>query len=619
MIVIFSGYNQRAVIAFLRTLRKNNLEAFSIIASGQSDSILKTSYQDKVAYIRKIKHLDFPEIKYAVELIARAAGGKPLWIAPSTEAVNRFFLENRAVFESMGCMVPLPDRKVYEQVSDKEKFYGLCMENGIAVPKKRNAEGGFETPVIAKPKKYISSDGGIYAPAFLLTEQEYQDFIGTHRADDFDMLEFLQGGTSFYLLFYFSKKGEVYCSSQKNLVQQPGGKSMIAACCGDFHKKKEIVGPYECLLKKIGFTGLAMVEVRRAGDTYYMIEANPRFWGTSQLFCDMGYNFFEFMLEDHGFLEQARILPVNEDAVYFWSGGIRGRSLETGDCFWHEGGKQAIGDRHMDFQKSDIYRKEDTMEVYDMELLENLYMQAGKHSNYQILPGCLEGVVNKGHIQVKSRQERERISYIKEHIDFEGKSILDIGGNTGYFSFELLGEGVRHVDYYEGNQAHAEYVQTAARVLRQEGRLTVYPEYYLFCERDKKYDVILCLNVIHHIGADFLHTASREDALKEMISDINSLSYCTDMLVFQMGFNWKGDTREGLFPNGTKKEMEQYLYEGVKGYWDILFIGIAQKHGDSIVYEEMDRRNNERQDELGEFLNRPIFIMKSRKQGKEAE
>lgn len=44
-----------------------------------------------------------------------------------------------------------------------------------------------------------------------------------------------------------------------------------------------------------------------------------------------------------------------------------------------------------------------------------------------------------------------------------------------------------------------------------------------------------------------------------------------------MGSNWKGDSKECLFENGTKAEMEQFLKEGTKDYWNILFIGIVGK------------------------------------------
>jgi hypothetical protein len=57
--------------------------------------------------------------------------------------------------------------------------------------------------MIAKPKKYFSSDGRAYSPEFLLTEKEYMTFMESHNVEDFDFQEFLEGGISFYLLFYF--------------------------------------------------------------------------------------------------------------------------------------------------------------------------------------------------------------------------------------------------------------------------------------------------------------------------------------------------------------------------------------------------------------------------------
>jgi hypothetical protein len=59
--------------------------------------------------------------------------------------------------------------------------------------------------------------------------------------------------------------------------------------------------------------------------------------------------------------------------------------------------------------------------------------------------------------------------------------------------------------------------------------------------------------------------------------------------------------------------MEQFLLKGTEGYWNIISVGIAQKQDSSIIYQEMNESNNRRQDELGDFLNRPIFIMKAKK------
>ena len=47
-----------------------------------------------------------------------------------------------------------------------------------------------------------------------------------------------------------------------------------------------------------------MVEVKHLSNKNYMIEANPRFWGPSQLFVDAGINLFEAFLVDNGLLNK---------------------------------------------------------------------------------------------------------------------------------------------------------------------------------------------------------------------------------------------------------------------------------------------------------------------------
>jgi hypothetical protein len=99
-----------------------------------------------------------------------------------------------------------------------------------------------------------------------------------------------------------------------------------------------------------------------------------------------------------------------------------------------------------------------------------------------------------------------------------------------------------------------------------------------------------------------------------MLDNINKLESRCDKLIFQMGFNWKGDIKQCLFSNGTKKEMIDFIKKGTENYWNIESIGIAQVDSNgSIVYEDLNENNIKRDDTLGEFLNRPIFILKSKK------
>ena len=244
------------------------------------------------------------------------------------------------------------------------------------------------------------------------------------------------------------------------------------------------------------------------------------------------------------------------------------------------------------------------------EELKSLYLQSSKHSNYQILPKELADILDISEADILPTYEKERFEFICKNISLKGKKILAIGGNTGYFTFESVKQGCRHVDYYEGNPLHAEFVYKAMTLFNG-ADIEVHPNYYLFQENQRKYDVVLCLNVVHHLGDDFFITGNMELAKEKMLNCINKLAYVTEYLVFQMGYNWKGDCSKCLFKKGTKQEMEKFVLEGTKKYWTITNIGIAEK-GEDIIYNQLNDENNIRIDHLGEFLNRPLFLMKSK-------
>lgn len=248
----------------------------------------------------------------------------------------------------------------------------------------------------------------------------------------------------------------------------------------------------------------------------------------------------------------------------------------------------------------------------NIEHLKKLYMEISKHFRYQSLPLNLKEILQQEQLVALPGHDEARLEYICSQLDFSDKKVLDIGGNLDFFTFEALRVGAGHVDYYEGNKIYAEFVSTSSKVLECEEKVTVYPEYYLFTQSEKQYDIVFCLNVIHHLGGSFDSETNIEYAKEKMLSCINKLASITDTMVFQMGFNWCGNKEHCLFENGTKTEMENFLREGTAEFWDITKCGIAENNNDVIAYHDMNEKNNIRIDNLGEFLNRPIFIMKSK-------
>lgn len=613
MILVFSGYNQRAVIAVIRTLESYRLD-YGIIASDINDTIFRTRYRTKVKYTRRSTALNKNVFK---DILAQIETKESMLIAPTTEYINRFVLKNRRFLEENNCIVPLVDYELYKKISDKESFATLCEQYGIATPPLCNCLDGFMEPVVAKPQKYVASDGKIYAPMFLLNKNEWEHFKNNYPIDDFVFQKYLDGGESFYLFFYFTRNGKVYTYSQKNIAQQPNGKSILLAVSSDYHMKKRLIGPYIRMFEEVGFRGIVMVEVRRKNGIDYMIEANPRLWGPLQLCCDAGYNFFEVLLTEYEMLhEKIKWGGTKKKTGYYWSGGVKGEITNSDDIFWHEGCKEEY-DSNSDFYNcSDIFNREDTLELYKIERLKNLYLVGSKHSNYQILPDKLSEMVSANDLSIKSRYEKQRMDYILSKISLNKMNVLDIGCNTGFFTFTALSYGALNVRCYEGNRIHAEFVDMAAELLGMSAKIEVIPEYYLFCNGEAKYDIVFNLNVMHHIGDDYGDANDIRMAKNKMIEELNSLAVCCRYMIFQMGFNWKGNRNACLFDHGMKREVISFIKEGCCDTWDILAIGVAiEKNKCGIEYVDINEINIERNDSLGEFLNRPLFIMRSRLYG----
>ena len=190
---------------------------------------------------------------------------------------------------------------------------------------------------------------------------------------------------------------------------------------------------------------------------------------------------------------------------------------------------------------------------------------------------------------------------------------MDIGGNCGFFTFEAIEKGAKKVHYWEGNKTHCDFVELASEVLGCAKKINIINAYYDFKDKGTiGYDVVFLLNVLHHLGDDYGDSELSIDAAKEhMAIQLNSMAAKTKFIIFQLGFCWKGNRDIGLFKNGTKKELISYVTELVKGVWEVRNIGIPVMEAGKIVYVDIDDQNILRNDTLGEFLNRPLFVLEA--------
>ena len=367
--IIFSGWNHRAIIAFCRFCKKSEIPAF-IVAKNDSDPILLTDYKDNVILVRQESDLTldlFQQVKSkAIEL-----GYSNCVLMPTTEYLNRFYLSNRKALEDMGYRVPLCDERLYEIISDKIEFESLCKHYGIATPKDYAEITEANIPFVVKPQKYFFQKGTSVAnvaekPKLILSKEDFE-CVKNVNPKEYYCQEFI-GGEAYYLLYYFAKDGTYSVYSQKNLMQQHGGLSIVAAEASTIHEdpRTEL---YTKMFLSVGFHGLVMVEFRDFKGQFYMIEANPRFWGPSQLILDAGMDLFAKFAEDNGLIEGHSCIEYKPGIKYSWFGGIFDTSSLKERVAFHN--LYTADDYLRDISswlENDVYLRSDTMQVFENEL-----------------------------------------------------------------------------------------------------------------------------------------------------------------------------------------------------------------------------------------------------------
>ncbi|MCC5937200.1 MAG: ATP-grasp domain-containing protein [Lunatimonas sp.] len=366
-LIIFSGFNDRAVIALCRQCNAFKVP-FLIVSAGEFDRIYLTKYSKNVIHQRNADNLTLELILHIFNEIKAQTNYNHFVIAPSTEYLNRFFLKERIALEKINVQIPLVNEELYSKVSDKSSFVRLCKDNGLRVPYETTDYLELEFPFVIKPNTYFAKNGEVQTkPIIVYNESVLNSIKGEYLFDDFFFQEFVPG-KCLYLLFYISTSKELTVAvSQENLIQQANGGSMVAARVLNSNYYA-ITKKYLDLFELIGFTGLVMVELKMHNGEFFMIEANPRMWGPSQLFVDAGFPIFRNFLIDNGFEVSDFEIPFNPNAIYSWFGGLVANSTKGGTSVYYDYSSTQFMDEISLWMESDVYNRKDSRDLFNFEI-----------------------------------------------------------------------------------------------------------------------------------------------------------------------------------------------------------------------------------------------------------
>lgn len=252
------------------------------------------------------------------------------------------------------------------------------------------------------------------------------------------------------------------------------------------------------------------------------------------------------------------------------------------------------------------------MSTPENQALKDLYLQRSKHASYQLVHPLIAPHMPDIAGLPAGKLEVERQAYFDRSLPLLGARVLDIGANTGYFSFGALQSGASHVTCYEGNAEHAAFVTRGAEMASLSRKLTMNACYFDFLQSfAQPFDVTYCLNVLHHLGDDFGDAGLDMDAARtQMLACLNRMASLTRTLMLQLGFNWKGDIRCALFEGGEKAALIDFVAQGSADHW--LIEEVTVPHPVTRVYEPISADNLPRNNQIGEFMNRPLFKLRSR-------
>ncbi|WP_449288221.1 carboxylate--amine ligase [Marinobacter salarius] len=298
-ILVLDG-NQRASLAAVRSLGSRGLWIAVGEAAPESLAGCSRYCHQRVTYSNPFlsPRLFFEDILHQVESLGIS------FLLPVTEATTYVLLRYRDELPDH-IVLPFSAADAVEQLANKNDLFQLALEKNIPIPDTvfcNDAEEGLRAlndlehfPVVLKPyKSKVLTDGGIESTQVIVanTRQDARTAITSNGffRFPFSIQSFINGtGQGVFALF---DHGDPVCYfAHRRLREKPPGGG-VSVLCESAPINEQLRVSAETLLRSAHWHGVAMVEFRVAEDgTGYLMEVNPRFWGSLQLAIDSGIDF----------------------------------------------------------------------------------------------------------------------------------------------------------------------------------------------------------------------------------------------------------------------------------------------------------------------------------------
>ena len=200
------------------------------------------------------------------------------------------------------CAIPLPPHRAIELCLDKTATARFATEMGIKTPQTwaytslddlEQHVSELVFPVVVKSKHEIAKWPPFYAHTASQLLDKLAPLYGTTVTNkvDFPIIQqYIDGvGVGFFAVYQHGHCKRVFMHQRIREIPPSGG----ASCCATSIYQPDLMANGRRLLDALSWHGVAMVEFKRERNTgaLYLLEINPKFWGSLQLAMASGVDF----------------------------------------------------------------------------------------------------------------------------------------------------------------------------------------------------------------------------------------------------------------------------------------------------------------------------------------
>lgn len=206
------------------------------------------------------------------------------WVIPSDAHTTRFLTEAGTMLGPKS--FPVPNTAVFDQLSDKSTFTGLCQSLDLATPRtgllpgfrqvhERVQDGSLDLPVVLKPTNREGSEGVVVLDSTgalrEINDLGYAPVL---------VQEYVAGRD--ICAFYFCQNGHV----EREALYHHGGHFI------EFIEDHRVSSQCRRIIEETNYSGVVGFDIRQRDDgSFVFLECNPRFWYNMELTMLAGANF----------------------------------------------------------------------------------------------------------------------------------------------------------------------------------------------------------------------------------------------------------------------------------------------------------------------------------------